>query len=212
MRQARIIFDESTLNCGNVTAKDLLEIMELLPDNAKIKAIGSTFVSHTQSNGFITVESDYFVDTPLGTRLPDIVAYFSATSSTQMIEYIDYGKAFDQNVVGGHTITLLCGKHHYFSTAMGFDGKIYASGSKSQTQSNTSSFGSLPMGYGHSQPWTPSSQGFGIYTLPGFSDDPEQMNFNFGAPAETSGCQHTFAEYHGFIESYKYCTKCDKRE
>lgn len=204
MRHARISFIDTSLMAGNITAKDLLEIIELLPDNAKIYGLSSVFHSNQLTTGTITIESDYFVDIPLGIQIPEITCNFSATSTSTMVENLDYGQAFDQNVVGGKNITLLCGNHHYFPTLSGFDGKIYASGARAQSN--------LPSGNGSGQSWTPTTQASGIYTLPGFGSDPEQLNFNFDSPAPIESCQHTYVHYQGFSESYNYCTKCDKRQ
>lgn len=46
-------------------------------------------------------------------------------------------------------------------------------------------------------------------------DHPQIMKFGFyigDLELSSKRCNHEFKEYHGFTESYRYCTKCDHKE
>lgn len=48
-------------------------------------------------------------------------------------------------------------------------------------------------------------------------DHPQVMKFGFHVGhhfefGNHGACRHEFKEYHGFTESYRYCTKCDHKE
>lgn len=190
-RTAKISFPHSN---RSLSVFDLKDILMDLPSDSKIIGMVTSFPTYSD---LLLIESASFKDTQMGDPYPEIIVHFkpSVFGSTPVYDSLDMSAAL------ANYVACACGK--CFTCVTGSPVPVL-------TASNVKN----------------SPKVAGTYTLPGainpfFGLNPTNGSIDVGigfsiAGTNTGGftgaCKPDWKDYLGLNDSYKYCTRCNKKE